>query len=105
MLRSLAGRRVVFLDAPFETLISRCASQENAPVRPVLRDRGRLAARWQSRLPLYREAHLTIPTAGRSPEEVVDSIVAALFPATQPEPLTPAAQPGDQPGDFPGDFQ
>ncbi|HEV2277895.1 MAG TPA: shikimate kinase [Acidobacteriaceae bacterium] len=78
--RSLPGRRVVFLDAPFNILIDRCAAQENAPVRPVLRDRERLADRWQRRLPLYREADLTIPTAGLRPEGVVDSIVEALFP-------------------------
>ena len=87
-LQSLPDHPVVFLDAPFETLIGRCASQEDAPVRPVLRDRERLAERWHSRLPLYREAHLTIPTAGRSPEDVADTIVAALFPATQAEPAT-----------------
>ena len=79
-LRSLPDRRIVFLDAPFETLIGRCAAQENAPVRPVLRDRERLADRWQRRLPLYREADLTIATAGLEPEAVVDSIVEALFP-------------------------
>ena len=79
-LRSLPGRRIVFLDAPFEILIGRCAGQENAPVRPVLRDRERLADRWQRRLPLYREADLTIATAGLEPEAVVDSIVEALFP-------------------------
>lgn len=78
--RSLPGRRVVFLDAPFNILIDRCAAQENAPVRPVLRDRERLADRWQRRLPLYREADLTIPTVGLRPEGVVDSIVEALFP-------------------------
>ena len=79
-LRSLPGRRVVFLDAPFNILIDRCAAQENAPIRPVLRERERLADRWQRRLPLYREADLTIATTGLPPEGVVDSIVEALFP-------------------------
>ncbi|HKR28556.1 MAG TPA: shikimate kinase [Acidobacteriaceae bacterium] len=79
-LRSLPSRRIVFLDAPFDILIGRCAAQENAPVRPVLRDRERLAQRWQARLPLYREADLTIPTAGLGPEAVVESIIEALFP-------------------------
>lgn len=80
-LRSLPGLRVVFLDAPFETLIGRCAAQENAPIRPVLRERERLAERWQARLPLYRQADLTIATAELSPEAVVERIVEALFPA------------------------
>lgn len=85
-LRSLADRCIVFLDAPFDTLICRCAQQPDAPVRPVLRDRERLAERWQSRLPLYREAHLTIPTAGLTPDAVAERILAAVFPAGAPEP-------------------
>lgn len=83
-LRSLPGVRIVFLDAPFETLIGRCAAQKDAPVRPVLRDRDRLAERWQLRLPLYREAHFNIPTAGQAPDAVVDNIVSALFGKTTP---------------------
>lgn len=80
-IRSLPGRRVVFLDAPLDVLIGRCAAQENAAVRPVLRDRERLAERWQARLPLYRQADLTIATVNLSPEAVAESIVDALFPA------------------------
>ena len=80
LLRSLPGRQVVFLDAPFETLVGRCAAQENAPVRPVLRDRERLVERWQKRLPLYRRADLTVATADLSPEAVAESIIEALFP-------------------------
>ena len=70
--------RVVFLEAPLDTLIDRCAGQPNAPVRPVLRDREGLAARWQARLPLYRQAHVTVATAERTPEAVVDCILAEL---------------------------
>jgi len=80
-IHSLRGRPVVFLDAPFEVLIGRCAAQENAPVRPVLRERARLAERWRARLPLYRQAHLTISTANLSPGAVAESIIDALFPA------------------------
>lgn len=87
-LRSLPRRRVVFLDAPFDILLGRCSAQENAPVRPVLRDRDRLAHRWQTRLPLYREADLTVATAGLPPDAVVESIVEALFPG-----VTVAASP------------
>jgi hypothetical protein len=75
---TLENSRVVFLEAPLDTLIDRCASQPNAPVRPVLRDRERLAERWQARLPLYRQAHLTVATAGRTPEAVVDCILTEL---------------------------
>lgn len=97
-LHSLPSRRVVFLDAPFETLIGRCSSQENAPVRPVLRDRERLAQRWQVRLPLYRQADLTVATTDLTPEAVVDSIVGALFPeravASPPQATVAAAHEG-----------
>src|ERR1700691_2726227 len=73
---TLENCRVVFLEAPLETLIDRCAGQPNAAVRPVLRDRERLAERWQARLPLYRQAHLTVATAERTPQAVVDCILA-----------------------------
>jgi shikimate kinase len=75
---TLENFRVVFLEAPLDTLIDRCAGQPNAPVRPVLRDRDRLAERWQARLPLYRQAHLTIATAERTPQAVVDCILTEL---------------------------
>jgi shikimate kinase len=75
---TLENCRVVFLEAPLDTLIDRCAGQPNAPVRPILRDRERLAERWQARLPLYRQAHLTVATAERTPEAVVDCILAEL---------------------------
>jgi shikimate kinase len=78
-LASLPGWRMVFLDAPLETLIERCAGQPDAPVRPVLRDRERLAERWKARLPGYAQAHLTVATAHRTPEAVAASIAAALF--------------------------
>jgi len=77
-LAELRHGRVVFLDAPLETLLGRCAGQPDAPVRPVLRDQERLAARWQARQPLYREAHLIVSTAGRTPVAVVDRIVQEL---------------------------
>jgi shikimate kinase len=77
-LSTLENCRLIFLEAPLDTLMDRCAGQPNAPVRPVLRDRDRLAERWQARLPLYRQAHLTVGTADRSPEAVVDCILAEV---------------------------
>ena len=77
-LAGLAGCRVIFLEAPLETLLARCAEHADGPVRPVLRDRQRLAERWQARLPWYRQAHLTVDTAGRTPQAVVECIVASL---------------------------
>jgi len=69
---------IVFLEAPLETLLARCASQQDGPVRPVLADRAGLAERWKRRVPWYREAHLTVETRGLSPEEVVDRILRRL---------------------------
>jgi shikimate kinase len=87
LLGALPRVRIVFLEAPLETLVGRCTGQADAPVRPILRDRERLAARWQARQPLYREAHLTVGTAGRTPAEVVDCIVRGVFGGNPAEPL------------------
>jgi shikimate kinase len=70
--RLLAAGRVVFLEvSPGEA------------ARRIGRDPGRpLAARWEElaavRLPLYRRAHLTVSTDGRSPEAVAHLILEAL---------------------------
>ncbi len=69
---------VVFLDAPLEIMVARCLSQPGAAERPVLRDREGLTARLASRLPHYRRAHLTVTTAERTPEAVIDAICGAL---------------------------
>jgi shikimate kinase len=70
--RLLAAGRVVFLDvSPAEA------------ARRIGGDAGRpLAGRWEellrARLPLYRRAHLTVETDGRSPAEVARRILEAL---------------------------
>jgi shikimate kinase len=93
LLASLAQWRTVFLEAPFDILLSRCAGQAHAVERPVLRDRERLAERWQARLPWYAEAHVTIATAHSTPEEVVERILSALgAPGGEGEARRPAAE-------------
>lgn len=77
-LASLTDTLIVFLEAPLETMIARCAGHEKGPVRPVLADRARLAERWNQRLPWYREAHLTVETSGLSPQAVVERILESL---------------------------
>jgi shikimate kinase len=77
-LAGLPGCRMVFLEAPLETLLARCAEHAGGPLRPVLRDRERLEERWRARLPWYRQAHLTVATAERTPEAVVECVLAAL---------------------------
>ncbi|MGB7134502.1 MAG: shikimate kinase [Acidobacteriaceae bacterium] len=78
LLRELPGTRLVFLDAPLEVLVARCGAEASGPVRPVLRDRERLEERWRTRLPWYRQAHLTVDTREAAPEAVVERIVAQL---------------------------
>ena len=79
-LANLAGCAVVFLEAPLETMIARCAAHMDGPVRPVLADRDRLAERWSRRLPWYREAHLTVDTGGLAPEGVTECILRKINP-------------------------
>lgn len=71
---------VVFLDAPLDTLVARCLSQPAAAERPVLADREGLLQRFNTRLPYYRSAHLTVTTAGLSPQAVVTRILESLAP-------------------------
>ncbi len=74
-LQTAPNTLLVFLDAPLSTLIRRCDEQSEGAVRPVLNDRTALEARWQRRLPLYRQAHLTIPTEGLKAEAVSEQIL------------------------------
>jgi shikimate kinase len=77
-LASLRDALVVFLEAPLDTMIARCATHEGGPVRPVLADRARLDERWTQRLPWYRRAHHTIDTAEMTPEKIVERILENL---------------------------
>jgi shikimate kinase len=78
LLATLSETFIVFLDAPLETLLARCARHEDGPVRPVLADRQRLYERWNLRLPWYARAHLTVGTGDLQPEEVADWILRRL---------------------------
>ncbi|MGB9030366.1 MAG: shikimate kinase [Acidobacteriaceae bacterium] len=80
LVAGLPGALVVFLDAPLETLLARCAGHADGPVRPVLADRDRMRERWSARLPWYRRAHLTVDTAELSPEGVAECILQRLEP-------------------------
>jgi len=79
--KALAGldqTYVIFLDAPLDVMVARCVAQPGAAERPVLAERERLASRLEARLPHYRTAHLTVSTAGMTPEIVTDSILQFL---------------------------
>lgn len=77
-LASLTDALIVFLDAPLETMLARCAGHVDGPVRPVLSDRERLQERLERRLPWYGQAHLTVVTGNLTPEGVVDAIMQKL---------------------------
>ncbi len=76
------GNLVVWLDAPVEVLAARVGAAGAG--RPLLAtdDPGgpaaRLAALRAAREPIYATAHLRVETAGRSPEQVVDGLLARL---------------------------
>lgn len=73
-----ASALVVFLDAPFATLIERCLLQENQGgtiYRPLLHKTELAFARYAARRPLYAaRAHLTVNVADRSPDEIACEI-------------------------------
>ena len=78
LLAALQDSVVIYLHAPLETLLSRCAAHADGPVRPVLADRARLEQRWRNRQPWYRQAHLTIATAQMDPHTIVEQILHHL---------------------------
>jgi shikimate kinase len=81
ILHSMAGSRIVFLEAPLEVMVARCAAQPHAAERPVLADGERLLQRFTQRLPHYRNAHLTVNTANLTPPMVVERILWGLSEA------------------------
>lgn len=72
---------VVLLDASLGTLLSRCdeqATEDHAPVRPVLSDRSAAEERFRYRAPLYRRiARHAVKTDGRTPKETADDVARA----------------------------
>jgi shikimate kinase len=74
LLRS-AGTLVVHLHVDLATTLSRCGGTEGT--RPILADRANVAVRYERRLPLYREAHVTIVADALTPEQVAEAIARA----------------------------
>lgn len=68
-----SGTVLIHLEVTLETARTRCGGTEHT--RPVLADEARLAARYEKRLPLYREAHVTVVTDEMAADEVVDAVV------------------------------
>jgi len=69
------GTLLVHLEVELETTLRRCAGTEGT--RPILADRANLAARYEKRLPLYREAHVSVKVDELTPGEAVEAIVGA----------------------------
>lgn len=75
MLITSPGTLLIHLEVELETTLARCRGTEHT--RPILADHANLANRFQRRLPLYREAHVSISVDALTPEQVVDAILEA----------------------------
>ncbi len=82
LLRSSRDSLIVFLDAPFETLIERCLIQErrgDSTYRPLLHRPDIALARYSVRRLLYSaHAHLTIDVGEQTPDEVARRICDSM---------------------------
>jgi shikimate kinase len=77
LLLASPGTLLVHLEIELETTLARCSGTEH--IRPVLADKANLASRYAKRLPLYREAHISICVDALTPSEVVDAILEAAL--------------------------
>jgi len=75
LLVSSSGTLLVHLEVELATTLARCGGTEHT--RPILADQANLASRYVRRLPLYREAHVSIAVDALTPEQVVDAILVA----------------------------
>lgn len=75
LLLATPGTLLVHLEVSLPTTLARCGGTEHT--RPILADQANLASRYQSRLPLYREAHISIAVDALTPDEVTESILQA----------------------------
>lgn len=76
--RMAEAGRAVYLHAPVEVLLERVKGDTNRPLLQVADPRAKLEALQAERDPLYREACLTVETAGRTPAEIADEVLARL---------------------------
>jgi shikimate kinase len=74
-----AATFTVYLQAPLDELLARCATASGNPTRPLLAAPDEVTqARLTRRLPLYQRARLTLPTRGTAPEAVVEALLALI---------------------------
>jgi shikimate kinase len=75
LLVTTPGTLLVHLEVELATTLKRCRGTEH--LRPILADQANLESRYQRRLPLYREAHVSIAVDALTPDEAVDAILRA----------------------------
>jgi shikimate kinase len=75
LLLNAPGTILAHLEVTLDTTLARCSGTDHS--RPVLADRANLAARYERRLPLYREAHVSIVTDLLTPDQVAEAILKA----------------------------
>ncbi len=75
LLLATPGTLLVHLEVDLPTTLARCGGTEHT--RPILADQANLASRYQRRLPLYREAHISIAVDALTPDEVTEAILRA----------------------------
>lgn len=76
LLLASEGTRLVHLEASLATVLERCHGTES--LRPVLQDKANLEARYLRRLPLYRQAHLTLAVDTLHPQGAAEAILGQL---------------------------
>ena len=75
------GARVVFLELELETLLQRCRALNERPEqnpRPLAADEASFCALYAARLPIYRNAELTVNAYDKTADEVAQEIASAL---------------------------
>lgn len=71
LIREMSGT-TIWLDCPVEELRRRCEAMNN---RPLFRDQAGFEQLFAQRLPYYQLAQYRIPTAGRTPAQIVEQIL------------------------------
>jgi shikimate kinase len=75
LLLTAPGTLLVHLEVELATTRARCHGTEH--LRPILADQANLESRYQRRLPLYSQAHVSIAVDALTPEQAVDAILRA----------------------------
>jgi len=70
---------VIWLDCPFEMLLSRCVTMDD---RPLFQDEASFRKLYDERLPFYRQADLRVE-GGHDPRKVVERILTSEIFGTQ----------------------